>query len=99
VRNIIQKRIDKLPAGPTAEQRAKSNALIYGYVAAHDGQVRRRWLETPNGYTLTVLTSLCIAKKVQDGQFGPGFQTPAGFFGHGILAESMHGQVYNIFDN
>jgi short subunit dehydrogenase-like uncharacterized protein len=42
--------------------------------------VRTR-LRTPEGYTLTAQTGLAIAKRVLDGEFKAGFQTPSRVYG------------------
>jgi hypothetical protein len=44
-------------------------------------------LKCPEGYTLTAITSLLIAKKILDGNWKPGYQTPAGCYGEGLILE------------
>ena len=43
-------------------------------------------LTTPEGYTLTALTSLEIVRRVLAGQGKPGFQTPSRVFGADFIA-------------
>ncbi len=93
VKNLIQKKIDNGPAGPSEEARAKSGTQIWGRVRNAKGKEKTMSIETINGYSLTVLTGLCIAEKVQKGDFKAGFQTPAGLFGSDILDESVKATV------
>jgi short subunit dehydrogenase-like uncharacterized protein len=44
-------------------------------------------LRTPEGYTLTALTSLIIVSKVLAGQAPPGFQTPSTAYGPDLILE------------
>jgi short subunit dehydrogenase-like uncharacterized protein len=41
----------------------------------------------PEGYTLTAHASLLIARKIRDGQWKPGYQTPAGCYGQDLVLE------------
>lgn len=94
VKKLIQRKIDQAPAGPSDASRAKSNSQIWGRVVNAKGQEKTMQIETPNGYTLTVLTGLLIAEKVQKGIAKAGFQTPAGLFGPNILDEAIN--VINV---
>ncbi len=78
----LKAEIDKRPPGPTAEERARSFAIILGEARNRAGQVVRSLLRTPEGYTLTAMTTLEIARRVlEDKAAVPGFQTPARVFG------------------
>lgn len=87
VKKLVKRQIEQRPAGPSEEQRRQSRSLVWGEVRNAAGQ--RRWarLAGPEGYTLTVLASLLIIRKVLDGQAAPGFQTPAGAFGEDLVME------------
>lgn len=87
VRNIVKKRIKERPAGPTPEQRARSKSFVWGRVSNAEGKVLEAQLVTPEGYTLTALTSLLIAKKVLNGNAPVGFQTPAKAYGEDLILE------------
>jgi hypothetical protein len=43
--------------------------------------------ETLNGYTLTAKTSVLIAEKILNGNFTPGYQTPAMMYGENLITE------------
>jgi len=81
VKRLIQRRIDAGPAGPTDAERARGKSMLFAEARADSGATARAWLETPEGYTLTVLTSLEIARRAAAGEARAGFQTPAGLFG------------------
>lgn len=81
------KKIKSKPAGPSDEQRAKAKSLVWGEVTNANGQTISASLTGPEGYTLTAITSLIIARKVMDGNFKPGYQTPAGCYGEGLILE------------
>jgi short subunit dehydrogenase-like uncharacterized protein len=87
VRNIIKKRINKRPAGPNDEQRSKAISLIWGQATNAAGITVTARLQTPDGYTLTAHSSLLIAKKVLEGNFKPGYQTPASAYGENLVLE------------
>lgn len=91
---FIQKRIDKLPAGPTAEQRNEGRSYIWGKVTDSEGNVVEKRLQTPNGYTLTAFFSVHIAQKVLAGNFKPGYQTPSLAYGW-KLVEEMEGCIFS----
>ncbi len=87
VQRFLKRRIDDRPAGPTAAARQRSKAILWGEVTDEQGQSRTARLETPEGYTLTALTSLAIADKVLGGNAPSGFQTPASAYGADLILE------------
>lgn len=87
VKNYLRKQLDKRPAGPSAEKRQKASSVIWGEVKNAAGKIETARLETIEGYTLTAHTSLMITKRVLEGDFKPGFQTPAGCYGPDLIIE------------
>jgi short subunit dehydrogenase-like uncharacterized protein len=87
VRNKIKRKINSLPAGPTDEQRAKASGLVWGRAANAAGNEVTAMLCGPEGYTITYHTSLLIIQKILNGQFRPGYQTPAKVYGSLFIAE------------
>jgi len=86
VKNYLIKQIDKKPAGPNEERRAKSKMFLWGKV--WDGkQEKISLLETVEGYTLTAKTSVLIAQKILSGNVKPGFQTPSKAYGADLILE------------
>ncbi len=87
VRGFVSSRIKRRPPGPSDEQRETSRSYFWGEVTAPDGNSFQATLETPEGYTLTALTGLLLVKKVLQGQFKTGFQTPALAYGEDLVLE------------
>lgn len=77
----LNRLVDRQPAGPDDRERAAATHVLVAEAHAADGIVVTSRLRTPNGYTLTVETSLAIAREVLDGRAEPGFRTPAMLLG------------------
>lgn len=67
--------------GPDEEARRRGVSLIRGDVEDGAGGHAVARMRTPEGYTLTAMTAVEAARRVQDGQVRPGFQTPSTAFG------------------
>jgi len=87
VRKFAIKKIKSLPAGPTDDQRKNAKSMVWGRVTDTEGAIATARLCGPDGYTLTMHASLIIIKKVLQGNFEPGYQTPANQFGSTIIEE------------
>ncbi len=79
--------IQRQPPGPNDQQRARGRSLLWGEVTDPAGQRRVSRLNTPEGYTLTVLASLAMVEKALAGQATPGFQTPSLAYGPDLVME------------
>jgi short subunit dehydrogenase-like uncharacterized protein len=87
VKNIIRKKIKKRPAGPGDEMRSKAKSLVWGEAVNANGKSISAHFTCADGYTLTALSSLIIAKKVLEGNLKPGYQTPAACYGEDLIME------------
>ena len=87
LRNIIRKKIKAKPAGPSDEQRQKSSSLVWGEVSHTSGEKITACISCFDGYTLTAHSSLLISKKILEGNFKSGYQTPAGCYGENLIME------------
>jgi short subunit dehydrogenase-like uncharacterized protein len=87
IRKLIKKKIDKRAAGPTDEQRSKAMSLIWGQAANAKGEMATVRMSAPDGYTLTMYTTLLITQKVLQGNFKAGYQTPACAYGEDFIME------------
>ncbi len=87
VRELIQKKINKAPAGPTDEQRANSSTVVWGKVWNAAGKEIISQLTCADGYSLTAWGSLLITQKIIVGNFKAGYQTPAGCYGKELVYE------------
>ncbi len=84
---ILRKKINQRPAGPTDEQRSKATSLVWGQVTNAEGKTATARLSGPEGYTLTTHSSLIMVKKILNGNFTPGYQTPASAYGENLVME------------
>lgn len=77
IKHYILHKIDQLPPGPNDEQRQNAKVKIYGEVTNDSGKKVAALMTTPNGYTLTALTTILIVKHILEGHAPIGFQTPS----------------------
>lgn len=90
-RGFMQRRLKKqaemAPEGPNEAERRASHSILVGEAtnAAGDKVVSR--LRTPEGYTLTAMTTLEIVSRVLAGELKTGFQTPSSVYGAGFITE------------
>ena len=87
VQRFLEARIQGGPAGPDERTREGGRTLLWGEVTDAAGGRAEARLRTPEGYKLTVLTSLLILEKVLVGDVKPGFQTPATAYGAELVLE------------
>jgi short subunit dehydrogenase-like uncharacterized protein len=87
VKNYMLRKIDKKPAGPSEEKRESGRSYLWGKVWDDKGQSVQTTLETPSGYSLTAKTAVLIAQKIMQGNFKPGYQTPAMAYGADLIME------------
>jgi short subunit dehydrogenase-like uncharacterized protein len=87
VKNIIRNKIKQRPPGPDDEMRSKAKSLVWGEARNASGKTVTASFTCADGYTLTALSSLIIAKKILQGDFKPGYQTPASCYGDGLAKE------------
>jgi short subunit dehydrogenase-like uncharacterized protein len=75
-----------LPDGPSPEARARGAATVVVQAFDRQGYGIEVRVRTPEVYSLTALSSVAIAERVLEGDYKPGFQTPAGAYGadHGL---------------
>ena len=87
VKSWLGAKINKREPGPSEEVRSKAKSLVWGEVETSGGEKRIAILQTPDGYTLTVHSSLIIACKILAGNFKTGYQTPASAYGEELVLE------------
>jgi short subunit dehydrogenase-like uncharacterized protein len=85
----VQKYLQKqIPAGgPNEEERAKGRTFLWGEASDNDGNRIEARQQGPEGYTLTALAALNVAAKILNGNFQPGFRTPAKAYGADLILE------------
>ncbi|MCW8400808.1 saccharopine dehydrogenase NADP-binding domain-containing protein [Legionella sp. PATHC038] len=87
VKRYLMHKINQLPAGPTEDQRQHSVVKIYAEVSNEAGKKIAALMTTPNGYTLTALSTLLIIRKVIAGDAPIGFQTPSSAYTEDLIME------------
>ena len=80
-RTLIDAVASVLPEGPREVRRRTERCVLVA--EAEDSWRRRRYvrLTTPDGYSFTAEAATAIAQRILQGDFAPGFQTPAKVFG------------------
>ncbi len=87
VKTLMLKQVDKKPGGPSEEKLLTGKSYLWGKVWNEQGQQAEARLETVSGYLLTAKTSVLIAEKIMNGNFKPGYQTPAMAYGEDLIME------------
>lgn len=87
VQTLLRDRISDTLTGPDEAIRSRARSLVWGRARNKAGQSVEARLICPEGYTLTADMALTITKKVLSGDWKPGFQTPAGLYGEGLILE------------
>ncbi|MDX2047960.1 MAG: saccharopine dehydrogenase NADP-binding domain-containing protein [Chitinophagaceae bacterium] len=87
LRNFVIKKINQRPAGPEDDIREKTKSLIWAEANNKKGERVSARMYAPDGYTITAVSSLLIARKIVMGEFKPGYQTPAGVYGENLVME------------
>jgi short subunit dehydrogenase-like uncharacterized protein len=87
VRSIITGIIKLQSAGPGDIKRDKATSLIQATVTNAQGQSLTANMQCPEAYSLTAFTILLIAQKILNGQYKPGYQTPASAYGADLIME------------
>ena len=85
VLGLLRRHVDA--GGPSDAERAAGFSLLWGQVTDDAGQRAEARLRTPDGYSLTVLSALLIARKVLEGNAPPGFKTPSLAYGPDLVLE------------
>jgi short subunit dehydrogenase-like uncharacterized protein len=90
--------LNALPDGPSAAERDANRYQASVEVTGAGGETVRAILDTVNGYSFTPLAAAEAARRVLAGEARPGFQTPAGLFGHGF-AETIADTTIQILQD
>jgi short subunit dehydrogenase-like uncharacterized protein len=84
---LINRGIDRLPPGPSERARTTARSTFLAEAWDGSGKSAASRMETPEGYTLTVLTALESARRVASGGVAAGFHTPVTAFGPDFILE------------
>jgi short subunit dehydrogenase-like uncharacterized protein len=85
VRKWLESRVRSGAPGPNAEQRARGRTRFWAEARDDSGRAAAALLSAPEGYELTVRTSLEVARRVLSGDWRAGFQTPSTAYGPDLV--------------
>ena len=86
VKKILQFFLRFRPEGPTEDQRTNGFAVMLAEASDGATTVRSK-LRVPEGYQITMLTTVAISKRILADDFKPGFQTPSLAYGADFILE------------
>lgn len=85
VRRWLESRVRRGAPGPTAEQRARGWSRFWAEARDDTGRTATARLLAPEGYELTVRASLECARRVLQGKWRTGYQTPSSAYGPDLV--------------
>ncbi len=86
LRAWLARQIERRITGPSEATRHTARTLFYARAQDKDGKTAEAWLETPEGYHLTMLAAVNTVERVLDSTLS-GAQTPAGAFGAAFVLQ------------
>ena len=95
VKKLMQFWIDRKVEGPSKEQNREGRSYVHGRVSNAAGR-QCAVLSAPETYHLTALSTVHIAEKVLEGDFEPGYQTPAGAYGWKLILEISGTEIEDV---
>jgi len=88
VKYLLKAMIDLiLPPGPGEERRKNKFPILVGEATDQNGGRALSKLITPEGYTCTALTAVEIVKRILNGDYKTGFQTPSLAYGKDFILQ------------
>jgi short subunit dehydrogenase-like uncharacterized protein len=96
LKQLVKRRIDRSVTGPGEADRKTARVLVWGKAWNERGDSVQACLSGPEGYSLTAATALNITRKVINGNWQRGFQTPAGLYGPDLILEVEGTHRYDI---
>lgn len=86
LQNFLKKRIEKRVKGPSAKRRKSEKVFVWGKVENDRGESKTGFLQTANGYDVTVYGSLGVVKKLLGNKQAPGSYTPTKLMGSDFVS-------------
>jgi short subunit dehydrogenase-like uncharacterized protein len=87
MKNLLKFLIQLSVKGPEEEKRRRASAIFIGEATNQNGGRAVTKLTTPEGYTCTALTTVEIMKRILNGDFKTGFQTPSLAYGANFITQ------------
>src|ERR1700730_15078598 len=85
IQTWLVERIEKPVTGPDASARDASSTWVWGEAKDPSGRRQEIRISSPNGYSLTVFSSLAIVERLIANDFPPGCWTPAAIMGKDFI--------------
>jgi short subunit dehydrogenase-like uncharacterized protein len=85
VQGLLKKLVEKRVTGPSDEERAADEVLVYGEVSNPAGDTVVQRMRLPEGYTFSALSALSAVQHVLKENLDPGYYTPSQAFGHAFV--------------
>jgi short subunit dehydrogenase-like uncharacterized protein len=86
-KGILKSLLKLFPPGPEEERRKKGRSVLIGEATSQNGGRVASKLITPEGYTCTALTTVEIMKRISNGDYTTGFQTPSLAYGKDFIMQ------------
>lgn len=78
--SLVDRGVDRLPDGPSPEERAKTRTVVLVEVSGADGVSAVRWARLTDLYGATARIAVAAALTLRDGDAAPGVLTPSQIF-------------------
>jgi short subunit dehydrogenase-like uncharacterized protein len=86
-KQILKSLTHLFPPGPKEEERKNGRAILIGEVTSQNRGRASSKLITPEAYTCTALTTVEIMKRILNGEYKKGFQTPSLAYGANFIMQ------------
>lgn len=97
--NVVNRGVDRLPDGPTPEERAKTRTVVLAEVSADDGMSVVRWARLSDLYGATAKIAVAAARILLAGGTPPGVVTPSQLFDPASLLAQLGAEVGPVTSN
>lgn len=91
--SLVNRGVDRLPDGPTPEQRAQTRTVVLAEVSADDGVSVVRWARVADLYGATAKIAVAAARSLLEGDTPPGVVTPSQLFDPASLLERIGAEI------
>ena len=91
--SLVDRGVDRLPDGPSPEDRAKTETVVLAEVSAEDGVSVVRWARLTDLYGATAAIAIAAARLLRDGGTAPGVLTPSQLFAPADLLAEIGAEV------
>ena len=85
LRRMLERAIESRITNPSAGQRERAKAIVWGSVSDATGRSVAATLVVPSAYKLTALTATAASERVLAGNVATGFSTPSLAFGKDVI--------------